>query len=168
MICGFKQKTAYEMRSSDWSADLCSSYLEADADGKTPDYRASTSDFASQMIANSRSADTDEPEQSIYRTLCRFYLEWPLQCKFQSCSTIFKKTNCRFRPCKTQPRDRRESQQNPVQIENSNGCCGSPIAACLCKSEGWSIEQRPRCLDTSSYSNSISKFSKSPKPTHDG
>src|SRR3546814_19372557 len=78
----FKQKTAYEMRISDWSSDVCSS-------------------------------DLDEPEQSIYRTLCRFYLEWPLQCKFQSCSTIFKKTNCRFRPCKTQPRDRRESQQNP-------------------------------------------------------
>src|SRR3546814_2944414 len=28
----FKQKTAYEMRISDWSSDVCSSDLEADAD----------------------------------------------------------------------------------------------------------------------------------------
>src|SRR3546814_5478139 len=28
----FKQKTAYDMRISDWSSDVCSSYLERDGD----------------------------------------------------------------------------------------------------------------------------------------
>src|SRR3546814_11244065 len=31
MFCFFKQKTAYEMRISDWSSDVCSSDLFADA-----------------------------------------------------------------------------------------------------------------------------------------
>src|SRR3546814_6665651 len=30
-VCVFKQKTAYEMLISDWSSDVCSSDLEADA-----------------------------------------------------------------------------------------------------------------------------------------
>src|SRR3546814_5966749 len=36
MLCFlfFKQKTAYEMRISDWSSDVCSSDLLLDADGK--------------------------------------------------------------------------------------------------------------------------------------
>src|SRR3546814_12924435 len=38
MVCGlccvFKQKTAYEMRISDWSSDVCSSDLPASAYGK--------------------------------------------------------------------------------------------------------------------------------------
>src|SRR3546814_5087076 len=38
----FKQKTAYEMRISDWSSDVCSSDLvslaDLRADGKWPDY----------------------------------------------------------------------------------------------------------------------------------
>src|SRR3546814_7284374 len=34
----FKQKTAYEMRISDWSSDVCSSDLPADHDGKTDEY----------------------------------------------------------------------------------------------------------------------------------
>src|SRR3546814_6516587 len=29
ILCFFKQKTAYEMRISDWSSDVCSSYLIA-------------------------------------------------------------------------------------------------------------------------------------------
>src|SRR3546814_1139932 len=32
-ICFFKQKTAYEMRISDWSSDVCSSDLEDRAQG---------------------------------------------------------------------------------------------------------------------------------------
>src|SRR3546814_3709029 len=32
----FKQKTAYEMRISDWSSDVCSSDLGADAPGRIP------------------------------------------------------------------------------------------------------------------------------------
>src|SRR3546814_1121635 len=33
VICFFKQKTAYEMRISDWSSDVCSSDREAMRDG---------------------------------------------------------------------------------------------------------------------------------------
>src|SRR3546814_7051348 len=32
----FKQKTAYEMRISDWSSDVCSSDLREDAEDRTP------------------------------------------------------------------------------------------------------------------------------------
>src|SRR3546814_14635656 len=32
IFCYFKQKTAYEMRISDWSSDVCSSDLRGDAD----------------------------------------------------------------------------------------------------------------------------------------
>src|SRR3546814_8567765 len=34
----FKQKTAYEMRISDWSSDVCSSDLDAARIGKADDY----------------------------------------------------------------------------------------------------------------------------------
>src|SRR3546814_1249966 len=33
VLCFFKQKTAYEMRISDWSSDVCSSDLDAIRDG---------------------------------------------------------------------------------------------------------------------------------------
>src|SRR3546814_8610043 len=43
-VCGvvflFKQKTAYEMRISDWSSDVCSSDLEKAADQSRVDDRA--------------------------------------------------------------------------------------------------------------------------------
>src|SRR3546814_9821989 len=35
-FCFFKQKTAYEMRISDWSSDVCSSDLKLDQTGKNP------------------------------------------------------------------------------------------------------------------------------------
>src|SRR3546814_3851659 len=35
----FKQKTAYEMRISDWSSDVCSSDLDADRDTEIADQR---------------------------------------------------------------------------------------------------------------------------------
>src|SRR3546814_20827943 len=38
MIFFFKQKTAYEMRISDWSSDVCSSDLIAAAPAGTPDH----------------------------------------------------------------------------------------------------------------------------------
>src|SRR3546814_1060526 len=37
MLFFFKQKTAYEMRISDWSSDVCSSDLMALGGGKLPD-----------------------------------------------------------------------------------------------------------------------------------
>src|SRR3546814_5962615 len=39
MVCCFKQKTAYEMRISDWSSDGCSSDLWNSADGSTTEPR---------------------------------------------------------------------------------------------------------------------------------
>src|SRR3546814_1680369 len=33
-VCGFKQKTAYEMRISDWSSDVCSSDLDMDVQAR--------------------------------------------------------------------------------------------------------------------------------------
>src|SRR3546814_16328756 len=40
----FKQKTAYEMRSSDWSSDVCSSDLKGDLNhGNTPNHPSSRS-----------------------------------------------------------------------------------------------------------------------------
>src|SRR3546814_10037981 len=36
LFCFFKQKTAYEMRISDWSSDVCSSDLVAAAQAATP------------------------------------------------------------------------------------------------------------------------------------
>src|SRR3546814_6390934 len=40
----FKQKTAYEMRISDWSSDVCSSDL-GDIDGDAGDHRADDADL---------------------------------------------------------------------------------------------------------------------------
>src|SRR3546814_1283685 len=41
VLCVFKQKTAYEMRISDWSSDVCSSDLERQrAVGQTQDIQA--------------------------------------------------------------------------------------------------------------------------------
>src|SRR3546814_6366665 len=34
VVCVFKQKTAYEMRISDWSSDVCSSDLRTSLDGE--------------------------------------------------------------------------------------------------------------------------------------
>src|SRR3546814_2440829 len=47
----FKQKTAYEMRISDWSSDVCSSDLEMRWLGSTKIGCASTRSFPSRMAA---------------------------------------------------------------------------------------------------------------------
>src|SRR3546814_14989181 len=47
----FKQKTAYEMRISDWSSDVCSSDLEATEDGRSDDADACKAAFESAMAA---------------------------------------------------------------------------------------------------------------------
>src|SRR3546814_14574866 len=39
LFCFFKQKTAYEMRISDWSSDVCSSDLSADVLRARPQHR---------------------------------------------------------------------------------------------------------------------------------
>src|SRR3546814_5539469 len=51
----FKQKTAYEMRISDWSSDVCSSDLLLSVDHSTPPI---VQPFASAMFAASTKSDT--------------------------------------------------------------------------------------------------------------
>src|SRR3546814_10698602 len=45
----FKQKTAYEMRISDWSSDVCSSDLNLFRVGKELEERAHSRDFAAML-----------------------------------------------------------------------------------------------------------------------
>src|SRR3546814_1110941 len=49
VVCFFKQKTAYEMRISDWSSDVCSSDLASRDDPASSD--ASKAPLASAMAA---------------------------------------------------------------------------------------------------------------------
>src|SRR3546814_5993278 len=44
VICFFKQKTAYEMRISDWSSDVCFSDLHPDRDGAGAERRRGVTD----------------------------------------------------------------------------------------------------------------------------
>src|SRR3546814_6873980 len=52
----FKQKTAYEMRISDWSSDVCSSDLPADRLGRRNADRDDAADAARARAARPRSA----------------------------------------------------------------------------------------------------------------
>src|SRR3546814_2709036 len=68
----FKQKTAYEMRISDWSSDVCSSDLpatepaatpapapeEAAPDGTTPEERANTARLNAEQASRARADNT--------------------------------------------------------------------------------------------------------------
>src|SRR3546814_4645900 len=53
----FKQKTAYEMRISDWSSDLCSSDLHSGAD-RAPDWRCRMNDASHNEGAGAASTAT--------------------------------------------------------------------------------------------------------------
>src|SRR3546814_2875154 len=61
----FKQKTAYEMRISDWSSDVCSSDLERKAEGRMHERRL--------HIDAQEHTEPDEvdPELEIGRASCR-------------------------------------------------------------------------------------------------
>src|SRR3546814_9786667 len=52
----FKQKTAYEMRISDWSSDVCSSDLEDLADGRKRKRLAAQFDAARDLVARDQRA----------------------------------------------------------------------------------------------------------------
>src|SRR3546814_6170238 len=55
-----KQKTAYELRISDWSSDVCSSDLRADAPMLTVDLGAITEDLIdSELFGHVKGAFTD-------------------------------------------------------------------------------------------------------------
>src|SRR3546814_7786454 len=55
-LCFFKQKTAYEMRSSDWSSDVCSSDLEFEPDDEQ---QQSDAEFGDPHL---RFGAADQPE----------------------------------------------------------------------------------------------------------
>src|SRR3546814_10036467 len=83
----FKQKTAYEMRISDWSSDVCSSDLAApaaaqvrtidpnaaiDSDLGTPPAPTTTQDAPTATLSNTQSyPDPDAYPQEIGRASCR-------------------------------------------------------------------------------------------------
>src|SRR3546814_11891923 len=53
----FKQKTAYEMRISDWSSDVCSSDLAADQDGLLASLRDSCVGIAGNKVCDAATMD---------------------------------------------------------------------------------------------------------------
>src|SRR3546814_4199199 len=65
MLCFFlfKQKTAYEMRISDWSSDVCSSDLDGDAsrDGEVRRWHDRLDSVRAERLVLSNGADHDEP-----------------------------------------------------------------------------------------------------------
>src|SRR3546814_4260627 len=74
----FKQKTAYEMRISDWSSDVCSSDLDLEEGGPENDFsrigrsRAVILDFTDQVLADAvgRAKAVGEPIGSQDRIVC--------------------------------------------------------------------------------------------------
>src|SRR3546814_10605721 len=74
----FKQKTAYEMRISDWSSDVCSSDLETDRSGEpltrtwlstsSRSPRSASSSVAAASRSRSRSEEHTSELQSLMRT----------------------------------------------------------------------------------------------------
>src|SRR3546814_4530219 len=53
-VCFFKQKTAYEVRISDWSSDVCSSDLSLSGNAGTPAAAPSTAPAESPAVAAAR------------------------------------------------------------------------------------------------------------------
>src|SRR3546814_2576312 len=84
----FKQKTAYEMRISDWSSDVCSSDLpvqelpdrlaaaqehprEVDVDHLAPLLQGHVAERGAALDAGVADQDVDRPEAQIGRASCR-------------------------------------------------------------------------------------------------
>src|SRR3546814_8362845 len=61
-VCFFKQKTAYELRISDWSSDVCSSDLDH-SDTLQPRRNAMQTFFAEQFQKTLRALDDTGPNQ---------------------------------------------------------------------------------------------------------
>src|SRR3546814_1391963 len=60
----FKQKTAYEMRISDWSSDVCSSDLMKTAPAETPGLFASCVPEILELVVDTRARDVDGADRS--------------------------------------------------------------------------------------------------------
>src|SRR3546814_8337639 len=70
-FCFFKQKTAYEMRISDWSSDVCSSDLVADLSVVYPVARGTGPMLASVGAFLLLGEDISAPGVEIGRASCR-------------------------------------------------------------------------------------------------
>src|SRR3546814_8316562 len=74
VICFFKQKTAYEMRISDWSSDACSSDLPGRIDlglGRAP----GSDRMTSRALRRSLSTDPDEFPRDVVELIDYFSTE---------------------------------------------------------------------------------------------
>src|SRR3546814_4261364 len=63
----FKQKTAYEMRISDWSSDVCSSDLTLSTDSRWLARFRSPASFALRPVRRDLKANVRQSEQSAWR-----------------------------------------------------------------------------------------------------
>src|SRR3546814_2441499 len=59
----FKQKTAYEMRISDWSSDVCSSDLEADREGVGLHAEPASDEIVAQLVDEDERPDDEQEAQ---------------------------------------------------------------------------------------------------------
>src|SRR3546814_8033431 len=67
----FKQKTAYEMRISDWSSDVCSSDLRYDAELAAADMQEDPAARMAQLAKAEADVMKDYPVMPIYFTTAR-------------------------------------------------------------------------------------------------
>src|SRR3546814_5237348 len=63
VFCFFKQKTAYEMRISDWSSNVCSSDLHPLGGSLLPDLRRAPTLGTGARVVNGRDGRDGEPER---------------------------------------------------------------------------------------------------------
>src|SRR3546814_4806824 len=91
----FKQKTAYEMRISDWSSDVCSSDLGLDVSDKTTHVCVVDDDGA--VLKRDVVASDPIPKSDPARQLRAFVLDIPPAKKFKTYQ--IGRASCRERVC---------------------------------------------------------------------
>src|SRR3546814_1045875 len=74
LFCFFKQKTAYEMRISDWSSDVCSSDLEVFFERRRPDGFVDNSQASLHEFPTTPQAQQHQPQISFFRNEKRLWL----------------------------------------------------------------------------------------------
>src|SRR3546814_8326629 len=95
----FKQKTAYEMRISDWSSDVCS----ADLDDVTPHQLVAPINADMVLVAKVRLSMLLGPARILVflSVLCRFLLQLKRGPARLSCRIKIGRASCRERVCQS-------------------------------------------------------------------